>query len=233
MFPQKGTLQETVRFYESLARTELDMDMDIPEAGLHVVGVGEFLILEMDPAKLDRIDQAKLTHVTVLAPHLDEAVRASVDHGAEVVQERWQSLPGPGYRLRHPDGLLVEYLEHRPSPDDADSPGELFGSGVSCQRRAATPPLEPATSICSIALGHRPQADPPLRTRAARLCRNGERREPRPAPAADISGCPVAAQVPGDGHHDKPSGHHDRVCSLHICRLHSDGGWRTWSVAVW
>jgi hypothetical protein len=126
VFPGLGRLKQTVEFYESLAGTELDIDLDLPEAGLHVVGVGPFLILEMDPGKLDRIEQAKQTTVTVLAPHLEDAVRARVQRGATVVEGLWQSPPGPGYRLRHPDGLLVEYLEHRPSPDDADEPSSLF-----------------------------------------------------------------------------------------------------------
>lgn len=114
--------------------------LDLPEAGLHVVGVGQFLILEMDPGKLDRIDQAKQTTVTVLVPHLQDAVRASAQRGAAIVEGPWQSPPGPGYRLRHPDGLLVEYLEHRPSADDADEPSSLFG----CRDRdsAASAPFE-------------------------------------------------------------------------------------------
>jgi hypothetical protein len=29
-------------------------------------------------------------------------------------------------RLRHPDGLIAEYLEHRPSADDVDEPGPAF-----------------------------------------------------------------------------------------------------------
>ena len=32
---------------------------------------------------------------------------------------------GPGVRLRHPAGLLAEYLEHRPSAD-ADEPEPVF-----------------------------------------------------------------------------------------------------------
>jgi hypothetical protein len=126
VFPELGRLRRTVEFYESLSGTELDIDLDLPEAGLHVVGVGQFLILEMDPSKLDRIDRAKQTTVTVLAPHLEDAVRASVQRGAAIVEGPWQSPPGPGYRLRHPDGLLVEYLEHRPSVDDADEPSSLL-----------------------------------------------------------------------------------------------------------
>ena len=45
---------------------------------------------------------------------------------AQIVQQRWEAPPGPGVRLRHPDGLIVEYLEHRPSADDADEPGPGF-----------------------------------------------------------------------------------------------------------
>ena len=126
VFPELGRLRHTVEFYESLVGTELDIDLDLPEVGLHVVGVGQFLILELDPSKLDRVDRARQTTVTVLAPHLEEAVRTSVKRGAAIVEGPWQSPPGPGYRLRHPDGLLVEYLEHRPSADDADEPSSLF-----------------------------------------------------------------------------------------------------------
>lgn len=30
---------------------------------------------------------------------------------------------GRAARVRHPDGVLVEYLEHRRGPDDVDEPG--------------------------------------------------------------------------------------------------------------
>jgi len=62
----------------------------------------------------------------VLVPHLDEAIQDRVAVGAEIVQERWDSPPGAGTRLRHPDGMLVEYVEHRPGPDDVDQPGPDF-----------------------------------------------------------------------------------------------------------
>jgi hypothetical protein len=126
VFCDTGALLDTVRFYEDLTSETLDMDLDIPESGLHVVAVGPFLVLEMDKALLDRAEQAALTHITVLNAHLDEAVAQRVAAGAQIVQSRWDAPPGPGMRLRHPDGQLVEYLEHRPSPDDVDEPGPLF-----------------------------------------------------------------------------------------------------------
>lgn len=54
VFCDPGTLPRTVRFYEVLTSVSPDMDLDIPESGLHVVAVGPFLILEMDKGKLDR-----------------------------------------------------------------------------------------------------------------------------------------------------------------------------------
>jgi predicted enzyme related to lactoylglutathione lyase len=123
VFCQPGQLIETVRFYEQLTQERLDMDMDMPEAGLHVVAVGSFLILELD-AQQHRL--ASQTTVTVLNADLDQAVARQVAAGAEIVQERWEAPVGAGTRLRHPGGLIVEYLEHRPTNDDVPKPGPEF-----------------------------------------------------------------------------------------------------------
>lgn len=127
VFCRPGQLIETVRFYEQLTQEQLDMDMDmdmdIPEAGLHVVAVGSFLILELDA---EQHGLASQTTVTVLNADLDQAVARQVAAGAEIVQERWEAPVGAGTRLRHPDGLVVEYLEHRPTNDDVPTPGPEF-----------------------------------------------------------------------------------------------------------
>jgi predicted enzyme related to lactoylglutathione lyase len=123
VFCQPGRLLDIVRFYEQLTQARLDMDMDIPEAGLHVVAVGSFLILELDT---EQHGLASQTTVTVLNAHLDQAVARQVAAGAEIVQERWKAPVGAGTRLRHPDGLIVEYLEHRASNDDVPEPGPAF-----------------------------------------------------------------------------------------------------------
>lgn len=123
VFCDPGELIKTVGFYETLTQTRLDMDMDIPEAGLHVVAVGPFLILELDP---EQHNLAAQTTVTVLNADLDDAVERQIAAGAEIVQERWDGPVGAGTRLRHPDGLVVEYLQHRPTPNDVDEPGPAF-----------------------------------------------------------------------------------------------------------
>jgi hypothetical protein len=61
-----------------------------------VVAVGPFLILETDKGKLDRAGLAAETHVTILNANLDDAVTRQVAAGAQIVQQRWESLPRPG-----------------------------------------------------------------------------------------------------------------------------------------
>jgi len=56
--------------------------MDIPEASLHVVAVGPFLILELDA---EQHGLASQTTVTVLNGDLDRAVARQVGAGAEIV----------------------------------------------------------------------------------------------------------------------------------------------------
>ena len=121
VFPEHGRFTETVRFYERLTGVTLDMDLDVGEAGLHIAAVGSFLILDLDPATLDRAEQARQTPVTMIFADLDAAIAASVAGGAQVVAAPFPAPTGRGARIRHADGLLVEYLEHRPSPDDVDT----------------------------------------------------------------------------------------------------------------
>ena len=122
VFPEHGRFVDTVRFYEHLTSSALDMDLDVREAGLRIVAVGSFLILDLDPTLLDRANQARQTPVTMIFANLDDAISVSLAAGAEIVAAPFAAPTGRGARIQHADGLLVEYLEHRPSPDDVDRP---------------------------------------------------------------------------------------------------------------
>jgi hypothetical protein len=127
VFCDPGTLPGTVRFYEALASVSLDMDMDIPESGLHVVAVGPFLILEMDKRKLDRGGQAAETHVTILNANLDDAVARQVAAGAEIVQQRWESPPPvPGCACGTRTACWLNTSSTAPAPTTSTSPGRHF-----------------------------------------------------------------------------------------------------------
>lgn len=51
MLAAPGTLPARVDFYTALTGNTPDMDMAWPEAGMHIVAVGAFLILELDPER--------------------------------------------------------------------------------------------------------------------------------------------------------------------------------------
>jgi hypothetical protein len=122
IFAEPGQLEQTVRAYESVTGTALDMDIDARELGVRIVAVGGFLVLDLDPAQPERFDLARRTLVTMIYADLDSAIETSIAHGAELIVPPTSSLVGRGAFLRHADGLLIEYLEHRPTAHDADSP---------------------------------------------------------------------------------------------------------------
>jgi hypothetical protein len=90
--------------------------------------VGGFLIVALDPQLLnvDRREMAAKTPVTVIFANVDAAVGRALSQGAVIVQDRWIVPHGAGYRMRHADGMSVEYLEHRPCKYDTDSPDPMF-----------------------------------------------------------------------------------------------------------
>lgn len=112
-----GELGAVVDFYSALTGAEPDMDMAWPEAGMHMVAIAEFLILELDP---ERHPLPAATRATVIVADLAAALTTAVGHGATVLEAPHPAPVGAAARLEHPDGLLVEYLEHRPSPYDVD-----------------------------------------------------------------------------------------------------------------
>jgi cytochrome c553 len=128
VFCERSKLAETVRFYEVVAGQSLDQDIDLSENGMRIVAVGGFLILLLDPDKVDstRYEQARNTVATVIVPYLDAATCDAKAAGAEQIGERFSAPHASGCRLRHPDGLVIEYLEHRPSQFDEMGPGSFF-----------------------------------------------------------------------------------------------------------
>jgi hypothetical protein len=122
IFPEPGQFEQTVRCYESLTASSLDIDVDARELGIRIAGVGAFLIIELDQAQRDRVEQARNTGVTMIFADLEAAIETGLALGAELLTAPFASPVGRGARLRHPDGVIVEYLEHRPGPHDTDAP---------------------------------------------------------------------------------------------------------------
>jgi hypothetical protein len=120
IFPEPEQFEQTVHDYEKLTGATLDMYLDARDLGIQIAAVGAFLIVAVDPGQPERLELVRNTAVSMVFPELDSAIEAGRAIGAEVVTEPFATPVGRGARLRHPDGVIVEYLEHRPGPYDTD-----------------------------------------------------------------------------------------------------------------
>lgn len=114
VFLAPGTLREGITFYEQLQGTRADAVFPYPEVGLRLATVGAFLLLEGTDEALAPF---RATTGTLLVDEVQPYHDALVAAGAEIVVPLREVPTGAGFNARHPDGTVVEYVQHRPRPD--------------------------------------------------------------------------------------------------------------------
>jgi len=81
----------------------------MPAAGLELAQVGDILIIAgPDEATLP----FRPTNATFLVDSIDEYYRFLRSNGATIIRPPQQVPTGINMNVRHPDGLIVEYVEH-------------------------------------------------------------------------------------------------------------------------
>ncbi|MGW9206717.1 VOC family protein [Embleya sp. NPDC055664] len=114
VFVEPGGLEAAAGFYEELQGVERDMWFTFREFGIALAAVGGFLLIEGEPAMVERFRSTTGTLlVPELAPYLDRLAAA----GAEITEAPRRVPTGSGFTARHADGTVVEYVEHRPTAD--------------------------------------------------------------------------------------------------------------------
>ncbi|MDR6866112.1 putative glyoxalase superfamily protein PhnB [Microbacterium resistens] len=114
VFTPPGTLEERISFYEDLQGVDADVWFPFPDARLRLAMVGAFLIIEGDDEALAPFRSTTGTLlVDDVQPYYDKLVAA----GAEIIFPLQQVPTGAGFNAVHPDGTVVEYVHHRPTPD--------------------------------------------------------------------------------------------------------------------
>jgi predicted enzyme related to lactoylglutathione lyase len=111
VFLPLGDLPAAVEFYENLQGVTADGRFDF--GTLRLVTVGAFLLLEGSDEALEPFRSTTGTLlVDDVAPYYERLVAA----GAEIVVPLQEVPTGAGFNVRHPDGAVVEYVHHRPTP---------------------------------------------------------------------------------------------------------------------
>ena len=102
-------IESTIQFYENLTGVKTGLRFSMPATGLELAGVGEVLVIAGTDEALTPFRQ---TNATFLVDSLEEYHRFLTENGATVLSPPKQVPTGMNMTVRHPDGLVIEYVEH-------------------------------------------------------------------------------------------------------------------------
>jgi predicted enzyme related to lactoylglutathione lyase len=103
-------LDNTLRFYERLTGKPAALRFAMPAAGLELAQVGDLLIIAGKNAALQPV---RATNATFLVDSVEEYLQFLIANGGTVLRSPQEVPTGINMTVRHPDGLIVEYVEHR------------------------------------------------------------------------------------------------------------------------
>ena len=103
-------LENTLRFYERLTGKPAALRFALPAAGLELAQVGDLLIIAGKDAALQPV---RATNATFLVDSVEEYLQFLIANGGTILRSPQEVPTGINMTVRHPDGLIVEYVEHR------------------------------------------------------------------------------------------------------------------------
>ncbi|MFJ6568139.1 VOC family protein [Streptomyces sp. NPDC091292] len=114
VFTGPGTLEEVTAWYERLLGVDRDMWFTYPERGLALAAVGGFLLIE---GVEETVAPFRATTGTLLVDSAEKYLTRLKAQNAEILTPLHRVPTGSGFTARHADGTVIEYVEHRPTPD--------------------------------------------------------------------------------------------------------------------
>jgi hypothetical protein len=104
-----GRLDDTIAFYERLLAQPCRLRFEYPAVGLELAEVGSVLIL---CGTDDALRRFRPTAMTVMVDSIQDCRAALSELGAEILEPPKRVPTGSNMRVRHPDGTIVEYVQH-------------------------------------------------------------------------------------------------------------------------
>jgi predicted enzyme related to lactoylglutathione lyase len=109
IYVEPGRLDGAVAFYERLFGEPCRLRFAYEAVGLELAEVGAVLLL---CGTEEALRGFRPTAMTVMVSSIEESRAALAALGAEIVEPPKRVPTGSNMRVRHPDGTLVEYVEH-------------------------------------------------------------------------------------------------------------------------
>lgn len=102
-------LDGVIVFYEHIFGKKCRLRFKYHEVGLEFAGVGSVLLIAgVD----DALHPYKSTQATFLVDSINDYYKEFVKQGVVILEEPKKVPTGVNMRVRHPDGTIVEYVEH-------------------------------------------------------------------------------------------------------------------------
>lgn len=102
-------LDRAISFYEHILDMTCRLRFTHPRLGLELAQVGSVLLIA---GSMDDLDPVNLTHMTFLVDSINDFRGKLVSEGAVILEGPNDVPTGLNMRVQHPDGTIVEYVEH-------------------------------------------------------------------------------------------------------------------------
>jgi predicted enzyme related to lactoylglutathione lyase len=106
-------LNSSLEFYEEILGTPAAMRFKIPQNGLELAQIGSILLIAGSDEALKPF---RSTQATFLVDSLDEFKAYMEEKGAKILRGPDKVPTGRNMTVRHPDGSVIEYMEHSNRP---------------------------------------------------------------------------------------------------------------------
>ncbi|CAG8999906.1 MAG: hypothetical protein CENE_01889 [Candidatus Celerinatantimonas neptuna] len=109
IFITPSEMDQSIDFYQKMFKETCSLRFDYSEKGLELAMVGCVLLIAGSNKHLEPFTQTK---VTFLVDSVDEWMEFCQHHQSTILDYPKTVPSGKNMRVRHPDGLIAEYVEH-------------------------------------------------------------------------------------------------------------------------
>ncbi len=103
-------IEQAVEFYEKLLNKKCSMRLKYTEANLELAQIGDILIIAGSEEALKPVGDTK---VTFLVDSIIEFRDFLLNNGAVILRDIKEVPTGMNMTVKHSDGTIAEYVEHR------------------------------------------------------------------------------------------------------------------------
>ncbi len=110
IFVDSRELENSIHFYEKLFGEKCELKFKYPEKELELAMVGSILLISGSEERLKPFTETK---ITFLVDSIEEFLEFLTTHDSTILEYPKSVPTGKNMRVKHPDGLIAEYVEHK------------------------------------------------------------------------------------------------------------------------